>query len=110
MVNTSEADQKKNTGERTETAGEPEQANKDTVVPDAGNAGRFRIITNVFQREDKAARRVGQLRDKGLPASAKMYRSGQWYSLFPKSARERKPLPLIRCRIGLAPFTNSKNS
>lgn len=31
-------------------------------------------------------------------------------SLFPKSARERKPLPLIRCRIGLAPFTNSKNS
>lgn len=79
MVNTSEADQKKNTGERTETAGEPEQANKDTVVPDAGNAGRFRIITNVFQREDKAARRVGQLRDKGLPASAKMYRSGQWY-------------------------------
>lgn len=65
--------------ESIEATEKPERANKGTTVPDIGNAGRFRIITNVFQREDNAARRVGQLRDKGLSASAKMYRSGQWY-------------------------------
>lgn len=79
MVNKSESGQKKNVSERTETTGKPERANKDMIVPDTGNAGRFCIITNVFQREEKATWQVGQLRDKGLSASAKMYRSGQWY-------------------------------
>lgn len=79
MVNNSESGQKKNVAERTETVGESGKANKDAGVSDTGNAGRFRIITNVFQREENAARRVGQLRDRSLPASAKMYRSGQWY-------------------------------
>lgn len=78
-VNTSEPDPKKNVGERTETAGKPEKANKDTRVSDTGNAGRFRIITNVFKREENAVLCVSQLRDRSLTASAKMYRSGQWY-------------------------------
>lgn len=74
-----ESNQNKDAIECTETVRKSEKTNKDTVVSKIGNVWRFHIITNVFQREENAVKRVGQLRDQGLSASAKMYRSGQWY-------------------------------
>lgn len=74
-----EADSKQTVSECAEAVEAPMKVHKDTVVSEGNNTGRFRIITNVFREEEKAALRVRQLCDNGLSASAKMYRSGQWY-------------------------------
>lgn len=79
MVTSSESCRKEQIGDRMEAAGEPAGVRKDTVAPVTGDAERFRIITNVFRREENADYRVGQLHEKGMSASAKMHRSGQWY-------------------------------
>ena len=79
MVTSSESCRKEHTDDRMEAAGEPVVVRKDTVAPVTGDAERFRIITNVFRREENADYRVGQLHENGMSASAKIHRSGQWY-------------------------------